>query len=155
SSIFVLSGKTTMSPKYRLPALPLGGERATVVRWLKRPGDPVVAGEPLLIVVSDRAEVALPATADGILGPPLVAEGADVVVGAALALIASERSSPDLTGPGSTLPHSDPSVASTVGAEPAKQIRSPSARRASPVALRIAATEDIDIDELVGSGPGG
>src|SRR6187200_57983 len=96
--------------EYLLPALPLGGERATVVRWLKRPGEPVAAGDPLLVVVSDRAEVALPARVEGIFEQPLVAEGATATVGAALTRI-TLLAPPALSDPDAGLPWGGATVA--------------------------------------------
>jgi pyruvate/2-oxoglutarate dehydrogenase complex dihydrolipoamide acyltransferase (E2) component len=144
-----------MSSEYLLPALPLGCERATVVRWLKRPGDPVAAGDPLLIVVSERAEVALPAVADSILELLLVPEGANAEAGAALALIVARSPDADMAGADTTGMQAGAPVARSARPEPARRTLSRTARRASPVALRIAATEDIDISKTAGSGPSG
>jgi 2-oxoglutarate dehydrogenase E2 component (dihydrolipoamide succinyltransferase) len=85
-----------MAAQFELPPLPLGGAQATVARWLKAIGDPVAPGEPLLIVVTGRAEIALPAPADGILAEVLAAEGATVPVGGALARLRP----PELPPPG-------------------------------------------------------
>ncbi|HNP72777.1 MAG TPA: lipoyl domain-containing protein [Kouleothrix sp.] len=54
-----------MSTEYCLPALPLGGADIAILRWLKAPGQPVLAGEPLLIALNDRVEAVLPAPSDG------------------------------------------------------------------------------------------
>lgn len=71
----------------RLPKLGAGMESATIVAWLKKDGDPVEEGEPLLQVETDKAveEVAAPAT-----GRPLrklCAVGNKVEAGQALAEI--------------------------------------------------------------------
>src|SRR5689334_15870845 len=42
-------------------------EQGTVARWLKREGDPVRKGEPLLEVETDKATMELPAYSDGVL----------------------------------------------------------------------------------------
>ena len=116
-----------MSTEYRLPSLPFGGAEATIMRWLKQPGDRLAQGEPLLVAANDRVEVLLPATTSGILEAQLVAEGATTTAGAQIARLAPL--SPD--------------------GVPA---RAPC--RASPLARRIAAREKIDITDLTGTGPG-
>src|SRR5438046_1880082 len=76
------------SSEYRLPALPFGRSEATILRWLKQPGEPVAVGDPLVIVVNDCAEVALPAGEAGRLTQHLLAEGAVAAGGAPLASFA-------------------------------------------------------------------
>jgi pyruvate/2-oxoglutarate dehydrogenase complex dihydrolipoamide acyltransferase (E2) component len=127
-----------MSTEYQLPQLPLGGAPATIVCWLKQPGDQLAPGDPLLVVVNDRAEFALPVPAAGILDTQLAAEGAAVVVGAPLARISVDQ-------PAAVAQQEQPA------APPALAVP----RHASPVARRIAEKTETDITNLVGSGPGG
>jgi 2-oxoglutarate dehydrogenase E2 component (dihydrolipoamide succinyltransferase) len=119
-----------MSAEFLLPVLPLGIEESRVARWLKQPGDSLAPGDALLIVESDRAEIAIPAASAGLLEQILVAAGASVRVGMPIALIAQRM--PAQAQPDSVLP-----------------------RRLSPVAHRIAAAREIDITNIRGSGPGG
>jgi pyruvate/2-oxoglutarate dehydrogenase complex dihydrolipoamide acyltransferase (E2) component len=121
-----------MSDEYRLPALPLGGPQVTLLRWLKRPGDRLSPGDPLLLVANERAEIVFPVAGGGIFEAALVAEGATVTVGMPLARIA-------------------PVVEAHVNAVAAAT----SPRRITPVARRIAELADIDITLVVGTGPGG
>lgn len=73
-----------MSLDVILTTLPFGGSEATVARWLVVPGAAVVRGQPLLVVLTECAEVVLPAPATGKLVAS-VAEGATIPVGGALA----------------------------------------------------------------------
>src|SRR5689334_9162119 len=75
------------STEYLLPQLPLGGAEYTIVRWLKHAGDSVSDGDPLLVVVNDRLEAALPAPHAGMFERALAAEGAAVMAGAPVATI--------------------------------------------------------------------
>ena len=72
----------------RLPELADAMASATVTAWLKKPGDPVAAGEPIAEVETDKTTVELEAPADGVLAEIRVEAGAEAVeVGALLALL--------------------------------------------------------------------
>ncbi|HEX9372178.1 MAG TPA: biotin/lipoyl-containing protein, partial [Roseiflexaceae bacterium] len=133
-----------VSPEYQIPALPLGGPQVTIVRWLRQPGEPVAAGEPLLVVVNDRAEVALPATAGGILEQTLAAEGAPSVAGAMVATIAAA-------------PAREPALETIADPAPDQSgaAEQPHPRRISPVARKIAAAAGLDITLVASSGVSG
>jgi 2-oxoglutarate dehydrogenase E2 component (dihydrolipoamide succinyltransferase) len=137
-----------MSTDYQLPQLPLGGRDATLVRWLKQPGDRLAAGDPLLVVANDSVEVVFPAASGGILEALLAAEGAPVTAGATIArvgtapaLMAGESRTGDRE---STLDQPEASASPHV-----------MYRRVTPVARRIAAKSEIDITKVKGSGPSG
>jgi pyruvate/2-oxoglutarate dehydrogenase complex dihydrolipoamide acyltransferase (E2) component len=132
------------STEYVLPQLPFGGPEITIVRWLKRAGDRVSAGEPLLVVVNDRVELALPAANDGVFGGALASEGSVVTAGMPVATIAAQ------TAPGSAAP-SQPAPP-----DPLEHIAAPALIvRISPVARRIAISAGIDLASLTGSGVSG
>ena len=72
----------------RLPELADAMASATLAAWLKKPGDPVTAGEPIAEVETDKTTVELEAPADGVLADIRVAAGTrDVAVGALLAVV--------------------------------------------------------------------
>src|SRR5262245_54201852 len=78
-----------MSTEYQLPQLPHGSPEATLVRWLKRPGDRLALGDPLLVVSNDCVEVAFPTTVEGVIEELLADEGAPVIAGASIARIST------------------------------------------------------------------
>ena len=142
------------STEYLLPQLPFGGSEITIVRWLKRAGDSVSAGEPLLVVVNDRVEAALPAICAGILDRLWSAEGAAVAAGARVATIVANSAatvSNVLDAAQSTVIE----IEQAADAVPSNQQISKSTVRISPVARRIANSMDIDITELQGTGVSG
>jgi len=51
----------------RMPRLSDSMESATILRWLLRPGDQVVKGEPLVEVETDKATIVYEAELDGLL----------------------------------------------------------------------------------------
>ncbi len=84
----------------RLPELADGMTAATLTAWLKAPGEPVTAGEPIVEVETDKTTVELEAPADGVFESIRVAAGAaGVAVGTVLALVRGGR-----PGGGSTRP---------------------------------------------------
>ena len=59
----------------------------TVLRWLKRPGEPFSAGDALLELESEEALIVVEAATEGTLGEILAGPGQTVEVGARLALL--------------------------------------------------------------------
>ena len=50
-----------------MPALGMNQETGKLLRWLKREGEPVQQGEPLLEIETDKTDVEIEAPASGIL----------------------------------------------------------------------------------------
>jgi 2-oxoglutarate dehydrogenase E2 component (dihydrolipoamide succinyltransferase) len=70
-----------MSIELKVPSLGESVTQATLGAWLKREGEPVQADEPLVEVESEKATVALPAPAAGVLRKVLRNTGETVSVG--------------------------------------------------------------------------
>jgi 2-oxoglutarate dehydrogenase E2 component (dihydrolipoamide succinyltransferase) len=70
-----------MSIELKVPSLGESVTQATLGAWLKREGEPVQADEPLVEVESEKATVALPAPAAGVLRKVLRNTGDTVAVG--------------------------------------------------------------------------
>jgi pyruvate/2-oxoglutarate dehydrogenase complex dihydrolipoamide acyltransferase (E2) component len=117
--------------EFRLPELDLS-ESATVSRWLKRPGESIGPHEKLLEVFSERFDWDIPSPVAAILKEIVTAEGAEVGKGAVLAVL--DGAAPDA---GSAAPTAARAV------------------RVSPLAARIAADRQIDLERFHGSGPAG
>jgi pyruvate/2-oxoglutarate dehydrogenase complex dihydrolipoamide acyltransferase (E2) component len=58
-----------------------------VTRWLKRPGDRVAQGEPLVEIETDKVNSEIESPADGVLTEILAEEGTTVPVGEVIARI--------------------------------------------------------------------
>ena len=89
-----------------MPALGMAQDTGQLVAWLKKPGDPVKIGEPIMQVETDKATMEVEAQADGFLVDLRAVEGTDVPVGDVVALIsdtaedgggAATGSAPDTT----------------------------------------------------------
>jgi pyruvate dehydrogenase E2 component (dihydrolipoamide acetyltransferase) len=145
-----------------------------IVEWLKSEGQHVTAGEPLVVIETDKAAVDLEAPATGILSRVSARVGDEVPVAQVIAVIlapeeaesAAVSALPASTSTLATGPAPTPSVAVSVAApapstsaDGSEAIATPAARNgrrlASPKARRIAAEHGLDIAVLHGSGPGG
>lgn len=75
----------------QLPKLSATGDTATIVRWLKRPGDWVSAREVVLEIETDKATMEIEAPQAGFLAEILVQAGETAEAGAAIARFTDER----------------------------------------------------------------
>ena len=76
-----------MSTEIKVPTLGESVTTATVARWMKKAGESVAADEPLVELETDKVTVEVNAPGAGTLGQIVAAEGAEVEVGAVLALL--------------------------------------------------------------------
>ena len=97
-----------------MPALGESVSEGTVTRWLKAEGDHVAVDEPLLEVSTDKVDTEIPSPVAGILQKIVVGIDETVLVGAELAVIATEAATPSQP-PAPSLP-----IAAVVSAEPAE-----------------------------------
>jgi pyruvate dehydrogenase E2 component (dihydrolipoamide acetyltransferase) len=74
-----------------MPALSSTMKEGKVVTWLKSEGDEIEAGEAIMVVESDKADMDVEAFEDGYLAKILVDEGEMAPVGDAVALIAGSE----------------------------------------------------------------
>src|SRR5271157_3094401 len=79
-----------------MPALEMAQETGKLISWLKKEGDPVVKGEPLLEVETDKAIMEIEAPGDGILAGVKVQAGTEVPVGRTIAWIVRPGENPPL-----------------------------------------------------------
>jgi 2-oxoglutarate dehydrogenase E2 component (dihydrolipoamide succinyltransferase) len=76
-----------MATDVKVPTLGESITEATLGAWLKKPGDPVKADEPIASLETDKVAVEVPSPVAGTMGEQVVAEGATVAVGALIARI--------------------------------------------------------------------
>ena len=68
-----------------MPRLSDQMEEATVLQWLKGPGDTVARGEPLVEVETDKATMVYEAEFDGVLEEIVVGDGGTAALGQVIA----------------------------------------------------------------------
>ncbi|MDQ7820707.1 MAG: dihydrolipoamide acetyltransferase family protein [Armatimonadota bacterium] len=130
-----------------------------IVRWKKRPGEPVARGDPLAEIETDKVNVDIEAEEAGVLLQILVEEGQSAPVGAPIAIIgaageeiptAAARPSPPAAAPAPAPAPAAPSPAPPVPAGArAERVK------ASPLARKLAEEHGIDLTQVRGTGPGG
>lgn len=81
-----------MANALKVPALGESVSEATVLKWLKKVGEPVARDEPLVELETDKVTVEVNAPSDGVLSEITAAEGAQVGVGAVLGQISADAS---------------------------------------------------------------
>src|SRR6476661_8563817 len=76
-----------MATDVEVPALGESITEGTLAQWLKKPGEPVAADEPIASLETDKVSVEVPSPIAGVLTEQLVQEGDNVAVGAVIARI--------------------------------------------------------------------
>jgi len=70
-----------------MPRLGESVEEGTVIRWLKRVGDPIERDESVVEITTDKIDTDIPAIAGGVLSEIRVAEGTTVGIGEVIGVI--------------------------------------------------------------------
>src|ERR1700693_4456800 len=78
----------------QMPRLSDSMETGKILRWLKKEGEDVKKGEPLVEIESDKANIEVEAYASGKLSKIVVAEGESAPIGAIIAQIGDGASTP-------------------------------------------------------------
>ncbi len=147
-----------MATEVIMPALGMAQEKGTLLNWLKREGETVKKGEPLMEVETDKATVEVEAPASGILAAVTAAAGDEIAVGKKIAVIVAPGES--AIKEAAAKPVAAPAEVKKAAKAPAREAppktTTPSGRiAASPAAKRIAQEKNIDLASLKGSGPQG
>ena len=127
---------SAIATEIRMPRLSDSMTEGTIISWLVQDGDTVAAGQEIAEIETDKATMAYPIDAVGVIRR-LVAEGATVAVGDVIAIV---EVADDPQPPVGAAQHRDRRSARAV---------------ASPVARRLAGEAGIDLATVAGSGPGG
>jgi 2-oxoglutarate dehydrogenase E2 component (dihydrolipoamide succinyltransferase) len=129
---------------------------ARVAKWLKREGDSVTAGEPLVELETDKIDLEVSAPQAGVLGRIAHGDGADVKVGEVLGVIED-------TGAGGRKPEAESRKPEAESRKPEAESRKPEAEtgkpdaktRATPAARNAAQQNAVDLKSVQGTGDAG
>jgi 2-oxoglutarate dehydrogenase E2 component (dihydrolipoamide succinyltransferase) len=134
---------------------------ATIIKWLKQPGDAIELDEPVLEIATDKVDSEIPSPVEGVLSEILFNEGDVIQVNAIIARITTDAA---VTGGTSAVQESSQkevvSEIASVTFEASAPIssESPSGRFYSPLVRNIAKEENVSLAELesiAGSGADG
>ncbi|WP_418153036.1 dihydrolipoamide acetyltransferase family protein [Actinoalloteichus caeruleus] len=155
-----------------MPRLSDTMEEGVIVAWRKKPGEAVEIGDVLVEIETDKATMEHEAYEAGTLHEILLPEGETVRIGTVIARIDDGREplagTPPRDGtsqgkppaPATSeppIPESGPAPATDPAPTEDGAATSPPARRplATPLVRRLARDNAIDLNEIIGSGPGG
>ena len=120
-----------------MPALELAQETGKVLKWLKRPGDRVTKGEPIVEIETDKVTVEIEAPAAGVLRDVTAQPGDVVPVGQTIALIFAAGEA-GAAAASTTVARSRRTAAAATPSVPL-------AVKASPLARRVAEQHGVDL----------
>ncbi|MCS6775994.1 MAG: dihydrolipoamide acetyltransferase family protein [Chloroherpetonaceae bacterium] len=148
-----------MAHLFTMPQLGSTMEEGTILRWHKREGDPVKAGEVLLEIETDKSTMEVEAPTDGVLRKILEPENALVPIRKPIAVIGSADEPVDHLLTGAQTPDTaEPASRSADPGAPmveAASIAGEGERIAiSPRASRLAAEKGVPVTALAGRGTG-
>lgn len=141
-----------------MPALSSTMTEGKVMSWLVNVGDKVEAGDPVMVVESDKADMDVESFDDGYIAAILTGEGESAPVGAPVALLAkteAEIGAVSAAGPGGGLPRSK-----AVETEPAGAASTTTTDKgvnegvvaATPMAQELAKKNRLDLSTITGTG---
>lgn len=145
-------------PDLIMPKMGDAMEEGTVLKWLKKPGDPVSEGEPIAEIQTEKSTVEIESFYTGVLKEILIPEGQTVPVGTPIARVVTEEeevlkvSLPPVEVP---RPEAPPQEVGVSRSQRLPTLPTEERIKASPLARRIAAEHKIDLARIRGTGPGG
>ena len=153
-----------MGAQVVVPQLGESVVEARVARWLKKEGEAVAVGDPLVELETEKIDLEVNADQAGVLAKVLRQEGEDVKVGEALAVIeASAAAAPSAPSAAASGPGADAAPASATPAPP-EPVQPPvsapanvatDAPRSTPAARKAAELHQVDMSQVQGSGDAG
>ncbi|TMJ14893.1 MAG: 2-oxoglutarate dehydrogenase complex dihydrolipoyllysine-residue succinyltransferase [Alphaproteobacteria bacterium] len=146
----------------KVPTLGESITEATLGQWLKKPGDPVKADEPIASLETDKVAVEVPSPVAGVMGEQVVAEGDTVAVGALIARIESGSGMAAVAGSQAPAPESTPVNPAGAGenvelreGEGADESEEGSHLTLSPSVRRLVLEHGVDPSKIKGTGKDG
>ena len=135
-----------------MPDLGQTTSEGKILRWLKKPGDRLLKGEPLMEVETDKVTMEVEAYRDGFIRALLVEEGQMVSAMSPIALVTDSLEEPYEKAS----PAPEPSSPSPSRKKPDNTLHEKvEGISAAPAARTLAREIGIDLNSIEGTGPGG
>jgi pyruvate/2-oxoglutarate dehydrogenase complex dihydrolipoamide acyltransferase (E2) component len=145
-----------------MPALSSTMTEGKIVSWLVGVGDKVEAGDPVMVVESDKADMDVESFEDGYVAAILTGEGESASVGAAVALLAESEEAIGAVaaagaggGGGAAAAPAAAAATAPPAAAPAAAIVNEGRVVASGYAKKLAGERGVDLRTVAGTGPNG
>ncbi|MEM9414869.1 MAG: dihydrolipoamide acetyltransferase family protein [Planctomycetota bacterium] len=154
-----------------MPRLSDTMEEGTLIKWNVKPGDTVSAGDHLADVETDKATMELQAFEDGTIAKLAIGEGETVPIGQPILVLAGDGESVEdaakveIAGSSGSASQAAPEQAEASDESASQAASAPvpniSAKgsggkvRVSPLARKLAEEHNLDLAQIVGSGPDG
>ena len=145
-----------MPTEILLPQWGMEMQDGTIVKWLKKEGDTIQEGEPLVEVETAKLETEMESVASGVVTRILVPEGTTVPIRTVLAIIAApgeEVAQPASAAPSTPAPAAGPATQTSASAPP--RSGGPITAQVVPAARRLAQERGVDLSLIQGTGPRG
>lgn len=137
-------------PEVLMPRIDPGMQSGKIVEWIKKEGELVQKGEPILVVEGEKTTFEIEAPDTGVLSKILAEVGTDVQVSQPVAIIGESEKSLQTARQKESIQHE------TAAQPPPVSRPTPSDRViASPAARRLAQDRGVDLANVRGAGPGG
>jgi pyruvate dehydrogenase E2 component (dihydrolipoamide acetyltransferase) len=146
-----------MAFEFKLPDIGEGVHEGEILKWLVKEGDVVKEDQPLVEIMTDKVNAAIPAPRAGKILKRFGKEGEVIRVGSVLLVIGEAgESAPSSAGaPAASAPaaHAAPERGASMGTAPAA---APGGKaQATPAVRKLAREVGMNIDTVAGTGPGG
>ena len=133
-----------------MPRLDPGMQSGKIVEWLKKEGETVQKGQPIVIIEGEKTTFEVEAPESGTLTKLLAAVGDDIQVSQTIAVI-GESGSVAASRHQAETPKTQPTSTASI----VQPSMSGERAVASPVARRLAQEVGVDLSQVRGTGPGG
>jgi 2-oxoglutarate dehydrogenase E2 component (dihydrolipoamide succinyltransferase) len=127
---------------------------ARVAKWLKKEGDRVEIGEPVVELETEKIDLEVNAEKGGVIASIKRQEGEDVKIGELLAVLDETAAAKSATG-GNGAASADATAPARAADKSGAQRPQVEALRATPTAKRIAKDHDVDLGSVQGTGSAG
>lgn len=145
--------------EFLMPSLGADMQSGKLLEWLVKPGDAVKRGQVIAVVGTEKGDIEVEVFEEGVVRALLAAPGAEMPVGAPIALIETVGEAEKVAAPAAmpaaeakTPPAPTPAVKA---AEPVARAANGHRIRVSPLARKLAAELGVDLSQVQGTGPQG
>lgn len=151
-----------------MPKLGMTMSKGIIIRWLKKEGEKVEQGDPLLEIQTDKVTMEEESSYSGVLLKILASEGTEVEVNKAIAIIGNEGDDikdilSNLNGKKPEEEEAEEKILEKISGSEQNNIETEKGEsqliinkpRATPVSRKIAKENNINLENIKGSGPNG